>query len=360
MPSFTPTKSGNGWECRWYSGGQRRSKTLYGRWKAVEAEGYALEAADAGRPNSGPLTMADVLTLWEHQGGNRESPLSDKGVASRNRARTIPRLGHIRVEKVTHLTLEAFYRQMGEQGLSAGYIHNIHWDISGALNIAVRNGYIPENPAEKVHFGRRQERPEIVPPSVEDLTALLAHLDAKPSQTWAELALAVRIGIVTGARIGEICGLRWEDIDHEVPCISIVRNVVAVPGGAVDVRATKTKVRRRAVIHEALVARLEAHRLAWAQGGTSGPLLFSSAGHLSPGTLGSRFKIARKEAGLSFRFHDLRHFAVSTWLTEMPMYDVSRYAGHRQVATTTDTYGHQVNAEVDRRAIEAIARRIDI
>jgi len=57
-------------------------------------------------------------------------------------------------------------------------------------------------------------------------------------------------------------------------------------------------------------------------------------------------------AGLHrIRFHDLRHTAISLMLQQnVPITEVSRYAGHSNIKTTLDTYGHFIPSESSRAA----------
>lgn len=354
-----------GWEIRWYAGKQRRSKTFHGTLREAKVQMALLEAADAGRSKAGPVSMADAMAVWLEEGGNRTSPNSYRAVESRTRNWVAPRLGHLPVDKITHRTLEAFYRDLSKH-LSYDSIQNIRWDISGALRYALREGHITKNPAELVKFDRWEEVPEIEPPTVEMIAALLAWTDAKDRRPWAELGLAVRLAVATGARRGEICGFRWGDIDHDRSSIRIERNVISLKDAAVQVRKTKTNVKRVTGLPEPVIRRLDAHRARWFVDYPSGPddpiIMGSEPGrHVNPQTISARFQMAKEGSGVHFRFHDLRHFAVSVWLTEMPLHDVSHAIGHRRISTTADTYGHKLpEAVVDRRFADAISRRIDL
>jgi integrase len=351
------------WEVRYYvPGGKRRSKTVYGTYKQAERQAAVLEHEAGSHVATEGLTLGAALAIWLSHGATRRSPTSNRAIESRSRVHTVPRLGHYAVERITHQLLEGFYNDLAER-LSYGAIRNIHSDISGALRLAVRNGHIERSPADKVEFHRWEEPKEIALPTVDELNAFLAVVDAKTTRASAELGIAVRLAIVTGARRGEICGLRWGDIDLATPRISIMRNVIDLPGAQVQVRQTKTGVRRHPVISAPLADRIATHRFRWPtlDPGDSSPLFPGRPDEpLSPTALSDRFKKAREEAGLRFRFHDLRHYAVSVWLTEMPMHDVSRAIGHRQVTTTVNTYGHAVEQGIDRRAAEAVARRITL
>lgn len=354
-------QKGGGWELRWYEAGRRRSKMVYGTLRDVKAEAAIVERDAPKRPHGGPRTLEDAVNYWLAHGGRRNSPTSKAAVAIRARRWIIPHIGHLPLERVTEAALEAFYRRL-EDDLSYDSIRNIHWDISGSLRLAVREGHLAENRAAKVQYLRKEDRPEIEPPSPADIAKMLAYLDDAATRTAAELALAIYLAAATGARRGEVCGLRWGDIDRAGLSVRIERNVVSAHGftdGAV-VRRTKTGTRRTVAVPLALMERLDAHRVRWhgteAESAPDEPILRGERGHLNPQQLSARFRRALVATGLSFRFHDLRHFAASAWLEDMPMQAVSRAIGHKRIATTVDTYGHRLNPEVDRRTADAIDR----
>jgi integrase len=63
----------------------------------------------------------------------------------------------------------------------------------------------------------------------------------------------------TGCRRGELCGLRWADIDFPGKSVLISRSVVSVPGG-VQIKGTKTGEIRRIALGPKSIAALVAHR----------------------------------------------------------------------------------------------------
>lgn len=358
MASIRPGKVVGTQEIRYYRDGKRYSETIHGTKRDAILRAAVLDAESGNRPGGAPATLGEAMGVWMAGGGNRHSPLSDKAVEGRVRNWVLPRIGNVPLERLTHQRLEAFYREIAPD-LSHGSVKNIHYDIRGALNNAVRNGHLAKNPADLVKLRRTEEPREIVPPTPAMISTLLAWVDARDTMAWSELALAVRIAVTTGCRRGEVCGLRWGDIDTERARISILRNVVDLGAGKVQVRRTKTSVIRHIVVPPQVPEATVAHRERWLPHvpGPSEPLFLGTTGdHISPTTLSTRFTEARKQSGVHFRFHDLRHFAVSAWLTTMSLQEVSRAIGHRHMSTTANIYAHQLGDEIDRRPAETLGR----
>ena len=62
--------------------------------------------------------------------------------------------------------------------------------------------------------------------------------------TWAAIS---KLALFTGARRGEICGLRWSDVDLDADTISIERTLQYIPGKGTVFTSPKTKRSRRCI-----------------------------------------------------------------------------------------------------------------
>ena len=102
----------------------------------------------------------------------------------------------------------------GLKGLAAQTVKHHHRVLSQALKQAVRLGLIARNPAERVDPPRpaRTEMKILVPAQTAALLAAAEH-----SFVYVPIVLAV----ATGARRGEVPGLRWADVDLERATASI-------------------------------------------------------------------------------------------------------------------------------------------
>ena len=172
-------------------------------------------------------------------------------------------------------------------------------------------------------------------------------------------ALTYSLAASTGARRGELVGLRWGDIDFEAGRISIVRSLAKAPGGPIHETPTKTGVKGQRVISaDAETMRLlAAHRLNALDEGW----ILSPTGGIDPwrpGGVTRAFYRDMKRAGMenAFRFHDLRHFHATQLLAGgIAPFVVSKRLGHRRIDTTIGTYAHWIPG-TDQAAAEIIAR----
>lgn len=152
----------------------------------------------------------------------------------------------------------------------------------------------------------------------------------------ADLYLAVLLSITTGARRGEIMGLRWTDLNLDVATM-VVR--------AETETRTKGGARALPIVPEAL-ALLKARKAARDQTPVvalrNPGLVFPSRVTASkPVALRTPWETALRRAGIeAFRWHDLRHSAASFMAKSgASLLEIGQVLGHKS-ANTTKRYAH--------------------
>lgn len=139
--------------------------------------------------------------------------------------------------------------------LSPATVARIHTVVRRALNQAVAWERISKNPAEHCTLTEVPD-PEVTPPTVAEVLALLAAAE----QLDPALAVYLLVAAVTGARRGAMCALRWSDVDLAVGTIAFPRVTVDGPDGIEIVPATRRKRSGRGVLDPYTVAALAGHR----------------------------------------------------------------------------------------------------
>ena len=151
------------------------------------------------------------------------------------------------------------------------------------------------------------------------------------------------LGTYAGLRRGELCALRWDDIDWgdgEHGRIWIRR---AISGGKVSTPKTKGSV-RMIDVPGALLTNLKAYRRT-CQDARDTDFLFRSAEgtQLDPDNLSKRIfvPLVQRAKLPGVGLHTLRHTFASLLIShgESIKY-VSRQLGHASIQITADTYGH--------------------
>lgn len=376
----TVRRVGDRWEARWYAGKDRHGK--YRRRSLMidapdkrEAQRRAnlAEAMDAGRKMP-DATVRDALDALLVQARKKLTARSYAVQAKRIEDHVAPLLGELAVAELDADAIERFHAKLDRKGLGPQTIRHCHYDLSGALKLAVRKGWCERNWCEVVDPPSLAKR-EVQPPSPGEVAALLGWLDAEAdtSEAFGELALLMRIAVASGARLGEVLGLRWSDIIREPPALRIVRSVSDYPAGPgqrrriVEVKTTKTTQVSAVPVPVALLGRLDGRRAEVERfHGVEVPWVFPQAADprvpIPTNVMKTRF--SRAKAGFArtnscpppaWRLHDLRHFAATQWITAgIPVPEVSALLRHSKPSTTSDRYWHLPGVTADRRSAERI------
>jgi integrase len=216
------------------------SVTVATRAEAKQAEARLVTEVGAGQHRgTRSKTVAELIQRWLEW---RQSvrPISPTTVATYRGYLDrviLPALGKLPVGRLDAATLDAFYAQLRKQGskggrpMAASSVRQVHAILSGALGRAVVWGWIGQNPA-RLATPPSVEKADVAPPAVEEAARLLS----VAQQEDAELGLFVRLAVVLGARRGELCALRWSDVDFR-------RGEVLIAGGVVRVHGQRCSTR---------------------------------------------------------------------------------------------------------------------
>ncbi|MBA3743959.1 tyrosine-type recombinase/integrase [Sporichthya sp.] len=196
--------------------------------------------------------------------------------------------------------------------LSPNTVRKIHFILRATLDRAVRWNYVAVNGAALAQapaFGRSEPDP----PTAEEARALLDEAARDP-----EWALMLFLTMTLGWRRGEICALRWSDVDLAGASITIERS----HWGLLE-KKTKTNQRRRVALDPYAVEQLTAYKdrcaVECAAIGVRlsvDAFVFSSAPDRStpllPHSITQRYGRLATTVGLrSKRLHSLRHYSAS-------------------------------------------------
>lgn len=140
-------------------------------------------------------------------------------------------IGKRKVADVKYSDILLFYNSILDSGLSISTVDNIHSVIHPALQMAVRDNVIRINPSDgaMAELKKKTRRTSGIRHAltIEEERAFLDYIDNNPKEIrWVPI-LTFLFG--TGCRIGEVIGLRWDDIDMEKRIININHNVTYYP-----------------------------------------------------------------------------------------------------------------------------------
>ena len=320
----------------------------------------------AGKVSSSTATLIELLDRWLEATADRLSPTTAHEYRRLTSTIITPALGSTPIRKLTAQRLDAFYAALvRDRNLSASSVRQVHAVIRGGLNQAVKWGWLTTNPALSASPPKLRKS-EITPPGVETALSILAAAD----QQDQDLGVLLRVMAATGARRGEVCALRWSDLNLTARTLVIRRSIAAVPAGLLE-KDTKTHASRRIAIDDETLRLLSEHQKRMEQFARSAGVDLAADGFvfgtepdgsapLHPDLVSGRFRGLCTRLGLSgIRLHDLRHLHATQLLAAgVPVRTVSGRLGHANAATTLNVYAHFLEAS-DRDAADVISRLFD-
>lgn len=347
--------------------GTKRAAQLFAQRLEVELRSRGGQRRDIDAP--APVTVAGFLDEWYDYAAPGWSPSTRRQHRSIIDARIKPALGKLTLERLSVVAVDRFYADL-RLHVQPSTVRRIHGVLHRACVQAVRWGWLDANPAADPNLDHIDE-PEVEPPSQEEVRRLLtrAHELAASAKKDALLAQAtavfLRLAIASGARRGELCGLRWEDVDETG--LVVVRAVVDAGKGEMVVKTTKTRGKRRVTLDPETLVVLEGYRVKQGQTalatGYRPEWVFERPGFggpIRPDVISHRFTRLRDELGLTFRLHDLRHCTTTHLLASG--IDVRNVAGRLGWSDggrmALGRYGHRLEA-ADQRAADAMGEFLD-
>jgi integrase len=365
---------------RYMDGGRRRLRR--GGYLTCEAAAAArdrLSVPVLGDPRDGVYTVVDWLEAWvETRARLRDS--TRRMYQSHIRLYFRRLLDGVLLRELHIGHVQDAFQRLFDEGMTAATARRLFSTLRSALNAAVRERLIRDNPARylKLPKGRRPfavvwtkrrvqewrrtgERPVVAVWTPAQLAQFLSAL-AGHSMFAAYYIMSMR-----GLRRREACGLVWDDLDLDEGIAYISRQLQQGADGQLKACPLKTESSRRAVALDpetVLVLRAQRSRQNrhFSQAGiTSERWVFAheDGEPLSPSYLTHQFNDLVEEAGLPpVRLHDLRHGAATLMLLAgEELKTIADQLGHSSVVLTADTY-LSVAVELGLKAAAAAARLV--
>jgi integrase len=295
-------------------------------------------------------TFGQLLDRWLEECERLDlSPTTLRTYRAQIKQTLRPRLGKVKLNQLSAKHLDALYGTMKDAGAQPKTIRNHHAIISSALHQAVRWGWVRRNVAEQARPPRVAQR-RVQAPSVEVVRDVIEEAERRDPR----LAPLLMLAALTGMRRGELCALRWNDVDLNLGIVEVSRSVVVVVGGVAE-KSTKTDRARKVALDPVGIALLTAHRAhvdQWVAeaGGELAPdaFVFSpsvrGAVPYRPDNVTSFFIRVRDAVKASdVRLHDLRHFTATQLIgAGMDIRTVADFLGHSDPSLTLRVYSHAI------------------
>ena len=246
------------------------------------------------------------------------------------------------LKKVRHSVL-----QKAINDSKSGTCKIIRTVLQQSLTMATKNKYIINNPAIGLTVPTINKK-KVTPLTDEEVSKLL--IDRKNTRNYLYYLLSV----YTGARIGEVLGLSWDDIDFKNNVIHIRHSLkVNKITNKHEIGATKTGKCRDVPLLPKVASAIKQHKIKQVEEKLQIGQSYNSNNMVFCDVVGEYLKlkymydelkktIKRLKVGTDVTPHTLRHTFVSQMISagNTSIALISNIVGHTDITTTLKTYSH--------------------
>lgn len=335
-----------------FKGTRREANIELARLVSEHAAGDSVDPSKA--------TLAQYLDRWERDWASiNVGAKTFETYSGITRKHIRPRIGSIAIQKLKAVHLNEMYAALLRDGLAARTVGHCHRVLHRALTHAVAWSVVRQNVAAHV-TPPRVPSTEIAILTAAEVQAVLKTLKGRMLYPIGLTALG------TGMRRGELCGLRWKDVDFERALLRVEQSVEQTKR-CLTIKSPKTRHGRRTItLPASLVTELKAHwkrqqeqRLKIGLGkAPADSLVFATweGKTRSPDGLTKEWSKAMEAVGIDATLHSLRHTHASHLIASgLDVLTISRRLGHGSPTITLAVYGH-LFTNTDDRAAEIMER----
>ncbi len=259
----------------------------------------------------------------------------------------IPKLGEYSLAEIDHKILQEFLLDLFKNGksnrnggLSEKTIKDISIILKGSLKKAINEGkmkhieltfHYPKSNIEKnIYILTKKEQNKITDYVINNLSSK---------------NIGLLISLYSGIRIGELCALKWEDIDFKKSLIYINKTMQRIYIKGKDNNTSKiiiTSPKTKNANREIPINKNFLELLKKIKSSKNNYILTDTEKYLEPRSYRKHFEKVLKELKIKhFNFHSLRHtFATNCISLGVDYKTVSEILGHSNVNITLNLYVH--------------------
>lgn len=306
-----------------------------------------------------------VINLKEQRGIKAKTIATYRMLAQR----IYPYIGHLKLKEIRVDHLNTLYTALEAPGtnktnggsLSAKTVLEHHRLISTVLEQAVKEGLVPFNVATRAD-PPKVKRKEVTYFQSEEVTAIASALETEPIK-WRTL---VHMYLITGARRGEILGLKWDKVDFKGNRIYICNNIMYLPDRGIYEETPKTESSIRYVSLPSETMQLLKQYRRWqieeilklGEYYERNNYVFSqdNGKPMHPDSVTTWLNRFSKRHNLPhINPHAFRHTMASMlFYNGVDCVSISKRLGHAQVSTTANIYAHQME-EADQKNADILS-----
>ena len=317
------------------------------------------------KPQNQSTTFAEVAQEWLRTCRIRVKQSSFARYEKLVGMHLLPHLGNVQIRKITVRLINSMLAQKQEEGrldgkggLSAKTVRDIASVLRNIMQYAYREGYIPHQCCEYALPLLAQKEMRVL--STYEQQKLEKYLQEKEVADNGNLGILLCLH--SGLRIGELCALKWSDIDLNEGILRVRHTMqrISVNDGKQKTEVViNTPKTRNSVRNIPLSAAILAKLRACEKQHSNSFFLTGTEKHIEPRTMQLRFGRCLKNIGLPHaNFHAIRHtFATRCIEAGFDVKSLSEILGHASVAFTLNRYVHSSmehkRAQMDKLALSA-------
>lgn len=301
------------------------------------------------------ITIKKVYGEWLNAIVNRVKESTYANYTMKFEKHILPYFGEMLCTSINSAAINAFIKKKVDSGLSAGYVRDLFTVFKALLayaqeeysfKLSLKNVSLPKAEKKKPHKMDDEQQKKLV-------GFIKSHIDLT--------GLGVLLSLFMGLRIGELCGLKWGDIDitHKILCVNRTVQRICKKNGSrktmlVITEPKSTNSKRSIAIPDFLIPYLMKFR-----GNADDFILSGSEKVVEPRTMQYRYKKLLEAAAVECsNYHQLRHtFATNCVENGYDAKTLSIVLGHSTIALTLDRYVHP-NRQYERRMMNSLAVRM--
>ena len=348
------------WEARYVHHYDEQGRTVYGY-------AYGHTYSDAKKKRQEIVAQRDPLILLPKKVASLEElsahwladvkiSVKESTFAQYHRLVTkyiLPELDEIPLEQINAKAVNAFSEKLLQCGglfganLSPKTVTDILTVLKSIFKFGVQNEYVAMGLEGVRYPGREGKNIKIL--SEENRKTLERVLVADTGAA----EMGILLSLFTGMRLGEVCGLTWQDVDFQSRVIQVQRTVERIKnldgfeqgGTKLIICEPKTQSSVRTIpIPRYLFSRLREFYEKNAPRDVRGAcfILSGTESPIEPGVLYNKYKKILRAHGMEeYNFHALRHtFATRCVEAGFDTKSLAEILGHRSIATTLSVYVH--------------------
>lgn len=266
----------------------------------------------------------------------------------------IPYFKNIKIDSINNDVINTFIREIYEKGLSVKSVHDITSIILQIIKYGQNKKHIQQFNFDIIKPKLLNKELSILSKSEQEKLVNYIRLDFNSQK------IGILLSLYMGLRLGEICALKWSDINFDIETLSITKTIQRIKNTDKN-QPNKTNIiidspKSAKSVREIPIPSFLLQILKDNKSSLDTYILTGTKKYIEPRLYQTIFKRYLTEAGIqTYNFHTLRHtFATRAIEQDFDIKSLSEILGHSSVKFTLEKYVHP-SYEHKKRNMEKLA-----